>query len=133
MPHPLEQIIRDAYDSFSRGDVDEYLRPCTNDFSFHVPGCGGIAGVWVGKQGLSELAGKAMAFSGGTFQEEVEDVLANDRHAVVLARHRFTFNGTQKDYRMAHVYEIRNGKLARCCEQPQDPAAFDEVWGSSGA
>jgi hypothetical protein len=28
-----------------------------------------------------------MTFTAGTFDEEVEDVLANDNHAVVLARH----------------------------------------------
>jgi len=131
MPHPLEQAIRDAYDAFGRGDVDGYLRPCTNDFSFHVPGRGGIAGIWVGKQGLNELAGKAMALSGGTFREEVEDVLANDQHAIVLARHCFTFKGSKKEYRTAHVYEVRDGQLARCFEQPRDPAAFDDAWSTS--
>jgi ketosteroid isomerase-like protein len=129
--HPLEQIILKAYVAFSRGDLDGYLQPCTNDFTFNIPGEGGISGIWVGKQGLHDLATKAMALSAGTFQEEVEDVLANDRHAVVLARHRFTRDGSPKDYRTAHIYEVRNGQLARCFEQPQDPAAFREAWGAS--
>jgi ketosteroid isomerase-like protein len=73
-----------------------------------------------------------MALSGGTFAEEVEDVLTTDRHAVVLACHRFTRDGSRKEYRTAHVYEVREGKLARCFEQPRDPAAFHEAWGSSG-
>ena len=131
MSHPLEQIIRDAYAAFGRGDVDGYLGPCTSDFTFNVPGRGGISGVWEGKEGLYDLAGKAMAISGGTFHEEVEDVLANDRHAVVLARHSFIRNGSSKDYRTAHVYEVRDGRLARCFEQPRDPAAFHDAWGST--
>ena len=72
-----------------------------------------------------------MSISGSTFQEDVEDVLANDEHAVVLARHRFMRDGHAKDYRTAHVYEIREGKLARCYEQPRDPASFEDAWGSS--
>jgi ketosteroid isomerase-like protein len=131
MSHPLEQIIRDAYAAFGRGDVDGYLRACADEFSFHVPGNGGISGVWAGKHGLHALAEKAMEISGGTFQEEVEDVLANDRHAVVLARHRFTRDGSAKDYRTAHVYEVRDGQLTRCFEQPRDPEAFHDAWGSS--
>ena len=131
MPHPLEQVIRDAYAAFGKGDVDGYLRACANDFAFHVPGSGGISGVWAGKQGLWDLAGRAMALSSGTFQEDVEDVLANDHHAVVLARHRFTRDGAAKDYRTAHVYEVRDGRLARCFEQPRDPATFHDAWGSS--
>jgi ketosteroid isomerase-like protein len=45
------------------------------------------------------------------------------------ARHRFTRDGSQKDYRTAHVYEISDGKLVRCFEQPRDPAAFEDAWG----
>lgn len=131
MAHPLEQVIREAYAAFGRGDVDGYLAPCTSDFTFNVPGRGGISGVWAGREGLYDLAAKAMSISGGTFQEEVEDVLANDRHAIVLARHRFTREGSSKDYRTAHVYEIRDGRLARCFEQPRDSAGFHDAWGSS--
>ena len=55
-----------------------------------------------------------MQITGGTFHEEVEDVLANDQHALVLSRHRFTRDGSSRDYKTAHVYEIRDRKLAKC-------------------
>jgi uncharacterized protein len=133
MVHPLEGIIREAYAAFGRGDIDGYLQPCTEDFTFHVPGHGGIAGKYLGRQGLYDLARKVMAITGGSFREEVEDVLTNDNHAVVLARHRFTRDGSFKDYSTAHVYEIRDGKLAVCFEQPRDPASFEDAWLSSQA
>ena len=129
MAHPLEAIIRGAYAAFGRGDLDGYLSACTDDWSFHVPGHGGIGGTYHAKAGLYELAGKAMDLTGGTFREDVEDVLANDQHAVVLARHYFVRDGQPKDYRTAHVYEIRDGKLAACWEQPRDQAVFDDAWG----
>ncbi len=129
MAHALETVIREAYAAFGRGNVDGYLDACTPDFTFYVPGNGGISGSFTGKAGLWDLAGKAMSITGGTFQEEVEDVLANDSHAVVLARHRFTRDGSPRDYRTAHVYELRDGKLACCFEQPRDLTAFDEAWG----
>jgi hypothetical protein len=78
-----------------------------------------------GKQGLYELAQKAMATMSSTF---VEDVLANDQHGMVLALHRFTRDGQQQEYRTVHVYEIRDGKLAACWEHPRDQA-FDASWG----
>lgn len=131
MSHPLEQTIRDAYAAFGRGDVDGYLRACTDNFTFNVPGRGGISGAWVGRQGLYDLASKAMSTTGGTFQEDVEDVLANDQHAIVLARHRFKRDGISKEYSTAHVYEVRDGKLTTCFEQPRDPAIFHDAWGSS--
>jgi uncharacterized protein len=129
MAHPLEATIREAYAAFGRGDVDGYLQPCKQNFSFNIPGRGAIAGSWRGKEGLYELARMAMQMTGGSFREEVEDVLANDRHAVVLARHHFTRDGQSKEYKTVHVYEIHDGQLAQCWEQPQDLLAFDEAWG----
>jgi uncharacterized protein len=131
MAHPLEALIREAYAAFGRGDVDGYLQPCTQDFAFHVPGRGAIAGTFRGKEGLYALARKAMEGTGGTFREDVEDVLANDQHAVVLARHSFTRNGQQKEYRTAHVYDVRDGKLAACWEQARDPEVFEDAWGAA--
>src|SRR5215217_781559 len=129
MAHPMEAILREAYAAFGRGDVDGYLKSCAEDFEFRVPGHCAISGTYCGRDGVYELAGKAMSLTGRSFHEDVEDVLANDRHAVVLARHHFTRNGTEKVYRTAHVYEIREGKLLSCHEQPQDPATFEDAWG----
>jgi ketosteroid isomerase-like protein len=133
MAHVLESTIREAYAAFGRGDVDGYLQACTQDFSFNIPGRGAIAGSWRGKEGIYELARMAMEATGGSFREEVEDVLANDQHAVVLARHQFTRGGESQEYRTAHVYDVRDGKLAKCWEQPQDLSAFDEAWGTTHA
>ncbi len=125
----MEATIREAYAAFGRGDVDGYLRPCTEDFEFHVPGGGGIGGIYVSKDGLYDLARKAMQITGGTFHEEVEMCSPTNSTPLFLARHRFTRDGSSRDYRTAHVYEIRDGKLAKCFEQPRDPASFDAAWG----
>jgi hypothetical protein len=61
-----------AYAAFGRGDIDGYLRPCAEDFAFHVPGNGSIAVTYSGRDGLYDLAGKAIGITDGTFQEEVE-------------------------------------------------------------
>jgi len=114
MGHPLESTIREAYAAFGRSDVNGYIQPCTEDFSFNIPGHGAIAGSWRGKDGLNELAGKAIEVTAGSFQEDVEDVLVTDRHAVVLARRRFIRDGQSREYKTAHVYQIRDGKLATC-------------------
>ena len=129
MAHALETTIREAYTAFGRGDVDGYLKACTTDFTFSIPGRGAIAGTFRGAEGLHELARKAVEGTAGSFREDVEAVLANDQHAVVLARHHFTRHGKHRDYRTAHVYNVRNGKLAECWEHPRDPDAFEQAWG----
>jgi ketosteroid isomerase-like protein len=129
MAHPIEAIIREAYAAFARGDLDAYFRACSEDWNFNIAGQGAIAGTYRGKQGLYELAQTAMATTSSTFQEDVEDVFANDQHGIVLARHRLTRGGQQQEYHTVHVYEIRDGKLAACWEHPRDQAAFDAAWG----
>ena len=131
MAHPLEAKVREAYAAFGRGDLDGYLHHCTMDFCFNVPGRSAVAGTFRGKEGQEQLGGRVMEISGGTFREEVLDVLANDQHAVVLASHRFERNGKSKEYLTAHVYNVREGKLAECWEQPRDQAQFDDAWGSA--
>ena len=126
--HPNERLLRDAYAAFGRGDIEAYLAVCRDDFTFRVPGHGRVAGEYAGRERFLTLVQTVMELSGGRFEEEVEDVLANDVHGVVLAIHRFARDGSPKEYRTAHVYTIRDGKLAECWEQPQDPAAFDEAW-----
>ena len=69
MTHPLEAIIREAYDAFGRGDIDGYLRNCVEDFAFHIPGNGGISGKYVGKRGLHELARKTMSSQVAPFRK----------------------------------------------------------------
>ena len=132
MAHPLEAILREAYAAFGRGDVDGYLQPCAAEFIFSVPGTSALSGDYHGRKGLYDLAARAMTITAGKFQEVVEDVLANDHHAVVLARHSFTREGAAYEYRTAHVYDVQDGKLARCYEQPRDPVAFENAWGVAG-
>ena len=128
MAHPNEQMIRDAYAAFGRGDIEGYLAACSRDFVFNVPGRSRVAGSYRGRDEFMRMVGTVMELSAGRFEEEVLDVLANDRHGVVLAVHRFSSNGAPKEYRTAHVYDIRDGRLVECWEQPRDPAAFDEAW-----
>ncbi len=131
MAHPNEQMIRDAYAAFGRGDIDGYLAACRDDFAFNVPGRSRVAGSYRGRAGFMRLVGAVMELSAGRFEEEVVDVLANERHGVVLAVHRFSRNGQQKEYRTAHVYDVRNGQLAACWEQPREPDAFEDAWGAT--
>jgi uncharacterized protein len=131
MAHPLEAKVREAYAAFARGDLDGYLRHCAGQFCFNVPGRSAVSGAFRGKEGLDQLLRRVMEMSGGTFQEEVLDVLANDQHAVVLARHRFERGGKPKEYLTAHVYDVREGKLRECWEQPRDQVQFDDAWGQS--
>lgn len=131
MAHPNEELLRKGYADFGRGDVDAYLNVCSSNFAFNVPGKSRIAGRYVGRAEFLGMVGKVMGGSAGSFQEEVHDVLANDTHGLVLAVHRFTRDGIQREYNTAHLYHIQAGKLMECWELPESQAQLDEAWGSA--
>lgn len=126
--HPNVLRLRQAYADFARGDLDAYWRNCADDFTFHVPGANQVAGVYRGRDQFMQMIGTVMQLTGGAFEEVVEDVLADDEHGVVLVVHRFPRGDQRKEYRSAHVYDLRQEQFVECWEQPRDPAVFDEAW-----
>ena len=130
MAHPNEEMLRAAYAAFARGDLDGYLDYCTADITFHVPGRSPVAGTFTRGQFHDPFIRTVMERSGGTFRETLIDVLAGDDHGVVLLLHELEREGQPQRYSTAHVYRIREGKLASFEEYPQDLYAFDEAWGA---
>ncbi|HYY95325.1 MAG TPA: nuclear transport factor 2 family protein [Pyrinomonadaceae bacterium] len=128
MSHPNEQALRSAYEAFVRGDLDGYLGFCAEEITFHVPGRGQVAGDYTRAEFKHPFISKVFELTGGTFRETITDVVANDRRGVVLARHEFERGGRAYAYDTAHVYKIRDGKLAEFVEYPADLYAFDEAW-----
>jgi ketosteroid isomerase-like protein len=128
MPHPNETMLRRAYACFAQGDLQGYLAHTTPDITFRVPGRGAAAGTFRRDEFIGSMIATVMRETGGTFREDVIDVVASDSRGVVLARHSFTRNGAAWSYNTAHVYRIENGKLASFEEYPEDLYAFDEAW-----
>lgn len=85
MAHPNEDLVREAFAAFGRGDLDalrnQYLEA---DVRFHVPGRSPVAGDHEGVDQVLALFGKFFELSGGTLRLETHDVVANDEHAVAL-------------------------------------------------
>ena len=128
MPHPNEELLRHAYAAFGRGDFEEYLRCCTEDIVFHVPGRNPVSGTYARAQFLTPFVTKVMELCNGTFRETVLDVVANDHRGLVIAEHEFQRKGKTHVYRTVHIYRIKDGKLAEFREYPEDLYAVDEAW-----
>lgn len=128
MSHPNEKVLRDAYAEFSRGNLEGYLRHCTEDITFHVPGRGRVAGTYTRAQFTTPFISRVVELTAGTFRETVLDVVANDRSGVVFAEHEFRRDGRTHTYRTAHIYRMNEGKLAEFREYPEDLYLFDEAW-----
>jgi ketosteroid isomerase-like protein len=65
-------------------DVQDLLALCAPDVKMHVGGDHSLSGTYVGEDGVRELHRKTQAATGSNFSYELDDVLADDQHAVAV-------------------------------------------------
>jgi len=128
MKHPNAVLLEKLYSDFSKGDVEAVLAACADSIAFKVPGKSPLSGKFDKSNFGSGFVTKMMELSSGTLQLEVHDILASDRHAVVLASDRLVRNGKSVEYRTAHVWRFEGGKPVAWYEYPQDLYHYDSIW-----
>lgn len=129
MAHPNEDLVREAFAAFGRGDLEalrnQYLAA---DIRFHVPGLSPLTGDHEGVDQVLALFGKLFELSGGTLRLETHDVVANDEHAVALFVTRGERAGRRLEDRNVEVLHIRDGRATEVWLYSEDLYASDEFW-----
>ena len=98
MTHPNEDLVREGFAAFGRGDMDALRKQFfTNDVRWHPPGRGSISGDYEGIEQVLQYFARIIELTGGTFNLELHDVLANDEHAAALITVRGERAGKQHD------------------------------------
>jgi hypothetical protein len=82
MAHPNEELIRRASDAISRGDADTLRQLFARDAVFHEPGRNPVSGDHHGIDQILAFFGLLAERSGETYRVPLNDVVANDQHAV---------------------------------------------------
>ena len=126
MAHSLESFIREVYAAFGRGDVDGYLSACTQDFTFNVPGRGALAGTLRGAQGCMTWPARRWRRRAARSGRARTSSRTISTPSCCLAT-RVMRGGHQREYRTEQVYDVRDGKLAECSEQPRNPDAYGDA------
>lgn len=129
MSHPHAVLLEKLYADFSKGDLTAVLAACADDITFQVAGKSKLAGKFTKETFATKFVAPMMELTGNTLTLEVHDILASDRHAVVLASDLLVRNGEKKQLRTVHVWRFENGKPVAWYEYPRDMYAFDEIFG----
>jgi len=111
--HANAELIRQGYAAFGTGDMATLDALFTNDVVWVVAGRSPLAGTYTGK---ADVFGKFFAGlgerSGGSLSIEIETVVADDDHVVVLTRHTAAHAGRTLDARNIDYYLLRDGQVA---------------------
>lgn len=129
------QIIKDAYASFQRGEIQSILNVLTDDVTWHSPGPSDIpyAGKRTGRNGAAEFfaklidADEILAFEPRTYFSDGNTVVVLGRYS---ARVRKT--GRSYDAGWVHVFTMRDGRVAGW-EEFYDTAAAAEAYKTEAA
>lgn len=126
--HPNEALLRKEYDSRARRDDQGLGDVFAEDVIWRVPGTSAISGIYLGRNAVMEYVRRRRELADDTFETTVEDVLANDRHGLVIATGRASRHGQDFEWRAHGLYRFAEGKIVECRVLPEDQALFDLVW-----
>jgi ketosteroid isomerase-like protein len=125
MAHPNEDLIRRGFDAFGKGDMETLRELFDPDVAYHLPGRSPLAGDYHGPDEVLGLFARIFELSGGTFQADLHDAVANDEHAVGLFIARGQREGTTLEDRQVLVSHVRDGRLAEIWVLATDLHALD--------
>jgi len=129
MAHSNEDLVREGFAAFARGDMDALRKQYwADDIRWHVSGRSPLAGDYEGAEQVIELFARLFELTGGALSIELHDVLANDEHAVALFTARAERAGKQLTDNMVQTFHLRDGKVSEVWNQATDQYAQDEFW-----
>ena len=128
MAHPNEVAVRKAYEAFAAGDMETLRSLFDPGITWHVLGRSPLARTYQGIDEAFGLFGRIMQMTEGTFRAEVQDVLANDEHAVTLAHVHAHRDDKTLESEEAHVVNVKDGLITEFWALPEDQYDVDEFF-----
>jgi uncharacterized protein len=124
-------LVTGGYDDFNSGNIQGVVGRFQPDIEWNEPGGGNApAGTF---RGPDSVANDVFAIVPQNFDEfscTVEE--ASDQGDTVVVKARFkgrSKSGTELDTAAEHVWQVRDGKIARFENNVNDPDAWASAWG----
>jgi len=127
--HPNASRIRALFAAFREGDIATIHEAIAENAVWHFPGRKGqLAGSHRGHEGIFAFLARVPQLTGGTFHLDLEEVLANDTHAVAFFRGRGEREGRRLDNPTCLKMRLVDGRAVEIWEFVWDLYAVDEFW-----
>jgi ketosteroid isomerase-like protein len=122
-------IMRRAYAAFNSADINTLVELFDEGAVWHLPGRSRFADDYQGREATLAYFGQLGQETGGTFQAELQHLLADDEDRVIgIQRSRAERNGKRLDVGNCIVFELKDGRVTDGREHFHDLYAWDEFW-----
>lgn len=130
--NPNEQLVRNFFAAFDRGDMQALSDILDDDVIHHEPGLSDLAGDYKGKEVVFDFFRRIGERTNGSLHiEAVHDIFGSADRAVALFTAGGERDGESISWDVAEVYEIRNGKITDIRAYVFNPTDLDRVFGHS--
>ena len=126
--HPNLERARAGYEAFASGDMATLNDVISDDIVWHIGGNNFLSGDYEGKEAVFGFFGRLAEETGGSFNAEIHDMLANDDHGVALVNESATRADKSLEGRSVHVFHMSDGKMTEFWAFPEDQSLFDDFW-----
>ncbi len=125
----LEARLRQGYENFDKGDLDAIRGDFAPDTVWHSGGSNILTGDYKGIDDVFAYFMKIFEETGGTFKNEVHDVLANETHGVALVKATGTRKGKTLDTNTVHVVHFNSeGQISESWIIPEEFEKSNDFW-----
>jgi len=122
-------IVRRGYEAFNKGDLDTLTDLFDEGAAWHLPGRSSLAGDHEGRDAAFAYFARLGQESGGTFQAEVQALIADsDDRVVGIQRSTAERDGKRLDVGDCIVFRLKDGRVIDGRDHIDDLYAWDEFW-----
>ncbi len=125
--HPNATRIRDLFRAFEARDIASVQQSISETAVWHFPGKRGqLAGAHAGHAGIFAFLARVSELTQGTFELSLEEVIANDTHAVAFFRGQGRRDDRELDNPTCLKIRLEDGRATAIWEFVWDLYAVDE-------
>jgi uncharacterized protein len=128
MSHPNEALIRNAFNASLGGNLVPLRSMIDPQISWHVSGHGPLSGNLNGLDAVLAWGAQLSQRCGGTWHEEILEIVANDDTAFMRSIYRARRGVRSIEDQSVNVFRIREGRIVECWVFFGDQYGFDEFW-----
>ena len=122
-------IMRRGYAAFNSGDLNTLVELFDEGAVWHLPGRSRFAGDYQSREATLAYFGQLAQQTGGTFQAELQHLLADDEDRVIgIQRSTAERDGKRLDVGNCIVFQLKDGRITDGREHFHDLYAWDEFW-----